>query len=138
MADSPQKVIRVSSDTLYGSCEQCGAGSREGVQHQVIFVCQCEHAPFDELDRELARVECFLGVVGLHVGNVPQPRFPLCLYELPDVGRVFTKGISRWSPVIWPGLIISFAGIFRRHSDRVEVEGVLLCFGEPQHDFVAT
>src|SRR5579883_3176612 len=64
---APERVPAVRQG---GDQRRADAGER--VENPVTHVREREHAALDELDRELTGMDGLLGVVGLHVRNVPQ------------------------------------------------------------------
>jgi len=57
--------------------------------------------------------------------------------DVPNIGRVFAKRITRKFTFIW-AFKVFFPRVFRRDSYGVKVEGIRVCFGEPQNSFVPT
>src|SRR5205085_944006 len=75
--------------------DQGRAHAAVGVEDPLAFVGQGEDTALDQLDGELAGVDGLLGVVGLHVGDVPDLTLPIPGDHLPEVARVLAEGVAR-------------------------------------------
>src|SRR5213080_1455132 len=100
------------------------ADAHEGIDDEVAGLRHGQDEPFDELYRELARMDRLLDVVRLDVRKDP------------DVARVLPErvaGVLAGARSL-PGAL---AGILLRNADGVEVERVVAPLGEPEDHLVA-
>lgn len=67
-----------------------GPDAVEGVQHPIIFIREGKNTPFDKLDRELARVYRFFGMIRLDIGDIPKARFPFVYQQFPDIAGILS------------------------------------------------
>src|SRR5579885_979478 len=103
--------------------DQRRADPGERVENPVAYVREREHTALDELDRELTGMDGLLGVVGLHVRNVPQRALPVARHDLPHVRRVLAERVPGGLPMLL-ALEVGLPGVLRGDADGIEIERV--------------
>ena len=77
-----------------------------------------------------------LGMIRLHVGNVPELPLPVLFHERPFVTGVFAEGVPRRLATVG-ALVVSLPGVFRRYPHVIKVESKSVALGKPKDGFVA-
>src|SRR5437762_5626359 len=112
------------SPAVLDGCARSAADAHVWIHDEVAGGGERQDEPFDELDRELAWMDRFLHVVGLHVG------------EDPHIAGVLSQGVSGVLAGILP-LPGSLARVLLGDPNRIEVEPVRVPLGEPQDHLVS-
>ena len=110
---------------VFNRRDQGGPNATVRIKNPVILGCEGQHATLNQLNRELAGMNCFFWMIGLDVWDFPDFLLPLLRNKSPEIRWIFSQRIPRRLPMLLP-LEVSLARVFGWYTNWIQVECVIV------------